>query len=136
MRIELQSPFNEKYRKGYLVTNTEPRRNVVLFNGNKDRTTISYARYLMSVDLDMELPKNWVVDHVDNNKLNDTIENLQLLTSVENIKKSAKPKTYKVFICPMCRASFQLEARQSHRKNPCCSRKCGYNKMKAGRLVG
>lgn len=41
------------------------------------------------------------VDHIDNNKKNNHIDNLQLLTARENITKSRKPREYPtgVFFC-------------------------------------
>ena len=67
-----------------------------------------------------------VVDHIDNNKTNDLIENLQILTPKENNQKSfLKGETLFEFKCPVCKKIFKLTARQSHKKEPCCSRKCG-----------
>lgn len=60
---------------------------VCLFNSKKERTTISYARYLMSVKLNRFLDRNEEVDHIDNDKTNDSIENLQILSSKENKEK-------------------------------------------------
>jgi len=51
MKIELEYPFNITWKRGYIVTNPENRKNVLLYNSQPDRTTISYARYLMSVSL-------------------------------------------------------------------------------------
>lgn len=91
-----------------------------------ERITMSYARYLMSVYLKRRLEKNEQVDHINNDKLDDRIENFQILTQKENIKKSKKSKTYKNFICQICGKDFKLEARQFYKKsNPTCSRKCG-----------
>lgn len=125
MKIKLLSPFKQKYRMGYIVINNENRKNVILFNNKKDRTTISYARYLMSVKLKRFLNKNEEVDHIDNNKTNDRLNNLQLLTPIQNRNKTAKGQTKLKFICPVCKKKFKLTLRQSHRENPCCSRTCG-----------
>jgi len=51
MKIQLEYPFNEIWKNGYIVTNKEPRNNVILFNSSKDRSTIPYARYLMAASL-------------------------------------------------------------------------------------
>ena len=84
MIIQLQEPFASKWSKGYLVINNQNRRNVILFNNDVDRTTISYARYLMGVKLGYFVPDHLEVDHKDDDKTNDDIDNLQLLTGEEN----------------------------------------------------
>ena len=72
------------------------------------------------------LNKNEQVDHIDNDKTHDTLENLQILTPRENIIKSSS-KTLHDFICGWCDTAFQLESRQMHKSRklpPCCSRSC------------
>lgn len=128
MRINLEFPFTEKWKKGYLVTNKEPRRNVILYNSPTERSTVSYARYLMSVSLGRMLERHEVVDHINNDKLDDRIDNYQIISPAENTRKSSKGITYKDFICPVCNKEFKLEARQSHRREPACSRACGIKK--------
>lgn len=125
MKIELDYPFNEQFKSGYLLTNKEPRRVVCLVGKDNSKTSVSYARYLLSCHLRRFLTKDEHVDHKDNNKLNDFVDNLQILTNLENNKKSAKGQTLKDFKCSICGKTFQLTARQSHKKEPTCSRKCG-----------
>lgn len=126
MKIHLQSPFSKDWKVGYLVLNTENRQMVCLYNSQSDRTTISYARYLMSIKLDRYLSIDEHVDHIDEDKTNDNIDNLQILSPKENHNKSLKTgETFIGFICPVCKIDFKLSKRQSHKINPCCSRKCG-----------
>ena len=40
------------------------------------------------------ISNGYVIDHIDNDKTNDKIENLQLLTHQQNCKKSAKNRDY------------------------------------------
>lgn len=89
-KIKLMYPFSEDYLSGYLNINKEPRRVVALIKKDKSRTSISYARYLMSCELKRYLNRDEQVDHVDNNKLNDIIENLQILSHKENNIKRNK----------------------------------------------
>lgn len=131
MKIQLKYPFSQDWKKGYLVTNREDRQHVILFNSDKDRTTISYARYLMSVYLKKYIEKGYEVDHINNDKTDDRLENLQVLTTKENREKQRllKPKRIVKMICPICNKEFVFEARNlSTRPNPCCSRKCGGKK--------
>lgn len=80
---------------------------------SKERITISYARYLMSVYLKRYLDKNEHVDHIDNNPLNDEISNYQILTPEENRAKmlALKPKELLELNCSGCNQLFNIEAR-------------------------
>ena len=134
MKIELQEPFKSIWRNGYLVTNPENRRNVCLVNNGGDRTTISYARYLMSVKLGMLISSEFEVDHKDNDKTNDDIDNLQLLTQQQNAAKNNRLNIiYYNFNCCICKQDFQLTGKQlGQRKdkiNPTCGKICGYKKV-------
>ena len=84
MKIQLEYPFNDY--AGYLVINPEGRKNICLIplDKTKKRTTISYARYLVSVNEKRILSKKEQVDHIDGNKTNDVISNLQILSAKEN----------------------------------------------------
>lgn len=132
MKIELQPPFKDKYKQGYLLTNKEPRNLVLLVDFNNKKTSVSYARYLMSCHLNRFLSKTEHVDHIDNNKMNDIIENLQILSSKQNNEKSIiannKKMIYRNFVCPICSTEFSRPAHNfTYRPGyqPCCSRKCG-----------
>lgn len=98
MKIDLQTPFKELWKTGYIVTNTENRRNVCLVNSEQDRTTISYARYLMCVKLGYILSSEYEVDHIDDDKTNDSIGNLQVLTKKENLQKFKESQKRKTFL--------------------------------------
>lgn len=83
-------PYNNFYI--YIVFHKkEGRRFAVLYPADKSsglkRTTISYARYLMSVKEGRVLEEYEEVDHIDNDKTNDEISNLQILTRSENVRK-------------------------------------------------
>ena len=75
-RIELEYPYNERWRKGYIVTNPEGRKTLILFNNKDDRSSTQYARYLLAVKLGRFLAPEETVDHIDGNKNN----NKQYLT--------------------------------------------------------
>lgn len=134
MILELQEPFKSLWNKGYLVVNPEIRRNVVLFNSEQNRTTISYARYLMCVKIGYVLSNEFEVDHVDDDKTNDSIDNLQILTQQQNAAKNNRLNIiYYKFDCCICKQDFQLTGRQLGQRrdkiNPTCGRACGYIKV-------
>jgi hypothetical protein len=86
MKIELEEPFKSLWDKGYLTINGEGRRIVTLHKPGASSGT-SYARYLMGVKLGYLVPDHLEVDHKDDDKTNDDINNLQILTKQENLLK-------------------------------------------------
>lgn len=108
MKIDVDFPFNKRWRRAYLVTNKEPRKNVILYNSKKDRTTISYARYLMSIHLGRFLKESEIVDHKNENKMDDRLDNFQILTKGQNNSKSKRFNGLKLSVieCPICKKQF------------------------------
>jgi len=97
--------------KGYKVYHKkEGRYMLCIIHPDGSRTTTSYARYLMSVYLKRFLLESEHVDHKDEDKTNDSISNLQILSQVENnikhvvsANKSSKLIELK---CPVCGTDF------------------------------
>ena len=81
MKLQIEPPFVGQWKHAYVVRNKENRNMVCLFNSNKDRTTIALARYRMAVKLGRMLRDDEQVDHIDNDKTNDDINNLQILSA-------------------------------------------------------
>lgn len=133
MKITLQGPYATLYLKGYMRTSkVDGRSRIDLYNSDKDRTTITYAKYIMTIALNRFIDNNKEeVDHIDGNKTNDLLSNLQVITKIEHIEKTRiekSGKTYFTCVCANCKISFQREARQMHKNsvNSFCSRKCKY----------
>lgn len=133
MKIKLEYPY-ESY-DGYLVTNSENRKNVCLIDKvTKKRTTISYARYLMSVKEQRILFPEEQVDHIDGNKTNDSVNNLQILSKGDNNRKNVMEtnRTRKMvkMICPNCNNIFEKPLNMTHLQRKghytSCSKKCSY----------
>ena len=131
MKIELKPPYSDKWKSGYLVTNKENRKTVILVNSGSDRSSTQYARYLLAVSMGRFLTAEETVDHIDGDKTNDNIDNLQILTRAENISKACKQPDVEL-TCPVCgnvfyRTLTQLRGRK-HRAEEnmiACSRVCG-----------
>lgn len=110
--------------------NREGRKIVIVrrFDGSKKTTT--YARYLIEHALGRELLPSETVDHIDNNKLNDNINNLQLLSRADNIIKSIPPS--EVWLeCKYCKKKFKRRLKVYWRNKyerqmdgPFCSKSC------------
>lgn len=127
MQIDLQEPFKSLYRKGYLRESTDGRRRVDLYNSRDDRTTISYARYMLSVKNGRILSADEEADHIDTDTLHDSLENLQVLTKQAHANKTALEnfgKQYVSLVCPQCGETFSREKRFIRTENPKCSRRC------------
>lgn len=133
MVLELQAPFIKNFKGAYLNVNSENRRTVMLVPKMGRKTSMSYARYLMCCHLNRILTKEEQVDHKDEDKTNDDIDNLQILTISQNNKKtilmngrSAKTIT---LTCPQCynvftRSARHLKPKLNAGKQPCCSKEC------------
>lgn len=97
---------------------------------NKTREMTLYSRYLMEQKLGRYLDKDETVDHIDRNKLNDSIENLQILTFKEHIKLDSKRVRDKEIelVCVWCKKSFiRMIAREiftGKKSGPFCSSIC------------
>lgn len=83
---------------------------------NKSNKIMTYARYLMSTSIGRELTNTEEVDHIDNDKTNDVLSNLQILTPEENNIKQGLLKGHRMLIlkCPYCGIMFEAEKRKSH----------------------
>lgn len=130
MKIELSEYFKKLgYVKGYLVKDKKGRMDIHLIKECKrggKRKCMAYAKYLWMSHNESEVPEGYQVDHINNDYTDDTIENLQLLTRYDNIKKSAQKSATTEIICPICGKSFMFPNRLLRfRPNPTCSRRCG-----------
>ena len=94
-KIEIDPLFADKWDAAYVVHHKkENRRYVILRNSKTDkRTTIQYAKYLMCIKLGRLLNANEQVDHIDGDKMNDSIDNLQVLKREDHLKKTAAENT-------------------------------------------
>lgn len=115
--------------------------NLVNKEHTKVRTTTAYARYLMSTMLGRFLGETEHVDHINNDRSDDSISNLQILTFKENSDKYNKfyratnPKWVELE-CSFCNRKFEyLQKNHKYRKakgqlNFYCSTTCLHNKLR------
>jgi len=127
---EISEYYKEKgFNKVYINTNKEPRRVATLRKIDGTMTSMSYAKYLYTSHYKCDIPKGEEVDHIDGDKMNDVIENLQVISATYNRQKNHHIKEMVELECPICKKKFLFEKRNlSTHSNPCCSRKCGYVK--------
>lgn len=103
------------------------RKQVTICFPHRKQKCMSYARYLWVSNYG-EIPDGYEVDHINNDRTDDRLENYQLLTGSENRRKENELRGKAVVdrICPVCGKQFPYEKRNlSTHPNPCCSRKCG-----------
>lgn len=129
MKIELQEPYASRYSNGYLRVDEYGRGRVDLVNSRADRTTVSYARYLVETSIGEFIPSGYEVDHKDTDCSNDDLSNLQVLTREEHILKTSKERTGKTILilkCAHCGIEFKREKRQIKVDSVAtfCSRSC------------
>lgn len=121
MILTLQEPFSSKWRKGYLKVSNDGRKYVSLWQSNQITSIISYARYLMSVHLGYEVPDGLEVDHVNNDRTDDRIENLQLLTPEQNRFKEHLNYVQNIqvsfgFVCAYCENPFIITEAERNKR--------------------
>lgn len=104
------------------------RRRIVVLVSAEHRTTMSYARYLMSLHIGRELTEGEEVDHLDDDCMNDAIENLQVLTPEQNREKRnrlLRARSWVDVTCPECGNGFARRRSYLRRTPvPSCSRSC------------
>lgn len=87
-------------------------------------------RIIMENELGYIIPPGYVVHHINENKKDNRIENLQLMTTKEHntLHGLSQGKKYVTLKCPSCGAIFEREKRNSHLQKgsryTCCSMKC------------
>lgn len=124
---EISEYYKEKgFNKVYINTNKEPRRVATLRTPNGKMTSMSYAKYLYTSYYKCDIPEGEEIDHINDNKMDDRIENLQKVSKEYNNRKNRKKAEQIELICPVCKQKFLFrKSNLSSHPNPCCSRKCG-----------
>lgn len=137
MKIEVSDYFKKDYRSAYLFVNNNGRNCVELVHNNSTKSKpikrfITYAKYLWISEHKQEVPFGYEIDHINGDGKDDRIENLQLLTKAENIKKEWKEQKrlgleVVDLVCPICGKTFTKRMALVYRISSqpvCCSRSC------------
>lgn len=103
-------------------------REIVVLIGTAYRTTMSYPRYLMSRHLGRPLAQGEEVDHINDDRSDNRLENLQLLSRADNMAKRSTGQAFNWFSCAQCGSQFsrskQRQFRTAAKYPPCCTRSC------------
>lgn len=111
----------------------DQRKHIIIVHDSGKKQTKSYPRYLMEQFLGRELLPEETVDHINNDKTDDRIENLQILSLADNARKqmALTPRQFYEFVCPNCKKiakkyyNYVLGNWKKGKSGPFCSRKCG-----------
>ena len=127
MKEEVSEYYKSKgFNVVYVNTNKEPRRVATLRKADGTMCSMSYAKYLYTSYYNCDVDDEYHIDHINGDKMDDRIENLQKITGRYNRQKDHMVKEMVVVICPVCGEEFLFEKRNlKFKPNPCCSRKCG-----------
>lgn len=131
--LKLSDFYKQKgFSKIYIYEAKDGRKSVTLYKKDKERLSMSYSKYVYTSfyceDIDS---KYYQIDHIDSDKTNDAIENLQKISAEYNREKDRKRATLVPVICPICNKTFLYPERVlRYRPNPCCSRNCGGKKSR------
>lgn len=115
-------------------TRKDDRKHVVHVMSDGSKKTQSYPRYLMEKQLGRKIRKNENVDHINHDKTDNAISNLQVITFKKNYEKEmARPERmakWVEFNCPVCgtkskKRKNNVDANLKKGKSgPYCSRHC------------
>jgi hypothetical protein len=109
------------------------RKHIVIYDFQKGiRKTKSYPKYIMEKYLGRSLKNNETVDHINNDFTDDRIENLQILSRADNIRKSTPKRKMYNLICSFCKKVFIKDAGYFN-CNKKLKRKCYCSKSCAGK---
>jgi hypothetical protein len=135
MKIKSEYPFDDW--TCYKVFHKKMKRwQVCMINKRKERKTILFSKYLMSIKEKRILRSSEEVDHLDGNPLNDCISNLEIVTKEENRnrqKKFIKRKT-KELKCSYCFQVFKRFSNLVNKNSKYCSRKCMHLSMQIPKI--
>lgn len=127
MKVEISDYYKSLgYNRLYVNTNKEPRRVANLYGNNVPIKCMSYAKYLYTSHYACSVPDGYEVDHINGDKMDDRIENLQIINGTYNRQKDKKISEKVIKICPICGCEFLMDKRnEKFRPNATCSKKCG-----------
>lgn len=115
-------PYLRKDGRKHIVLNSSRPK-----NDNKLKT-ISYPKALMEVRIGRRLDNDETVDHINGDYTDNSDENLQILSRVDNAFKGATKRNPVFGDCVLCGKTFELSRFQIHKKKeiagPFCTKSC------------
>ena len=91
--------------------------------------SLNLSRHLMEQRLGRMLTRTEIVHHINGDLTDDTIDNLEVLSTKEHRATTSQQSKWVNLVCPVCDKEFSRTTRRlrygekmGHR--PCCSREC------------
>lgn len=119
----------------YTCKDGRKRVDIISSNGKK---TAQLARVLLEIKIQRKLIKDETVDHIDGDVRNDSFDNLQVLSKLDNVRKAVKDQNREVnyleYFCKQCNKKvYRREKYMKLRggKHVFCSNSCRSNYWKA-----
>lgn len=108
------------------------RQHVVIHYGNDEKETKSYPKLIVELDLGRKLDSDETVHHKDHNKLNQNLDNLEVIDKKNHTSKHASEQTEEIveIKCILCNTKTEKPARQirnnknQEKTGPFCSKSC------------
>ena len=119
----------------YVIINYDQgyRKSACIYKDSKFLKCIGFAKYLIEAETNLIIPEGYEVDHIDGDRTNDSLSNLQIISKEMNILKqryeTGNFKKYVRLLCPYCNKPFDIESRNFRvklrfNKYMACSRSC------------
>lgn len=129
-KINCTYPYDGYY--GYIWGNKKTgRKNINLYKYGSPRMIKSYAKYVYETTHKIMVPSNMHVDHIDDDRTNDSPENLRVITEEENKRKynrNVNTICMVVLKCPYCQTIFEKPRNKTNhvinKRANFCSKKC------------
>lgn len=95
--------------------------------------SLSYPKYLMECHLGRYLEEWETVDHIDEDFTNDDINNLRVISRLDNIARSVKRNHDVEMVCPECEVKFTIPGNKLNdvkhnskkgKSGPFCGKSC------------
>ena len=125
--LELYPMYTQVYGP---YTRKDGRKHLILYEPNsKSRKTISFPKAIMEVCLGHKLAEDDTVDHIDRDKTNNSISNLQVIDRKTHVSLDAIRRHSLFSTCPICKVEFELTRDQLKKRSnilagPFCSKTC------------
>lgn len=128
---EVRNVYGDRCKVYGPYPRADGRKHVILCIDGR-RTTVSYPKFLMEVQLGRRLEEHETVDHIDRDFTNNSLENLQVLPRMVHQKLDALRNTNNLLAstCVQCGKQVVVALRnlqnaaKKGRAAPFCSRKC------------
>ena len=116
---------------GPYLSKQDNRLRIITVSNEGVKTTISYPKYLVEINLNRYLTKSETIQHLDGNPLNNDLSNLTILEKAFHSKTDAKKRKDVLVNCQWCKKEFLIKGshisqreRKDRKSNSFCSKRC------------